>query len=97
MSSRATVQASLADSFRPNLGFQIPQGRRVLYVGVPFWAITTLAFLPWIGWCVRRVFAYRVRRRVYAGLCPHCAYDLRATPDHCPECGGAFPAGLIPA
>jgi hypothetical protein len=51
---------------------------------VPFWAVTVVtAILP-----ASRIAA-RVRRsrRARAGLCPSCGYDLRASPDRCPECG----------
>ncbi len=48
---------------------------------VPLWVlIVPLLPLPLL-WIARH------RRRSRAGYCPHCGYDLRATPDRCPECG----------
>ncbi|HYE20877.1 MAG TPA: hypothetical protein VEA69_20695 [Tepidisphaeraceae bacterium] len=53
---------------------------------VPCWAAAAL-FLALPG--VRAIRWARRRRRVDASLCPACGYDLRATPDRCPECGRA--------
>ena len=33
------------------------------------------------------LLVYRARRRPKPGHCAHCGYDLRASPNLCPECG----------
>jgi hypothetical protein len=54
---------------------------------VPYWALTLAlaGVTSACGWRVGRVI--RARRRVLAGRCSHCGYDLRASAGRCPECG----------
>jgi hypothetical protein len=54
---------------------------------VPYWAMVVVFLaggVPSVRWLIRS------RRRSQWSLhqrCPDCGYDLRATPDCCPECG----------
>jgi hypothetical protein len=54
-------------------------------LAVPHWMLALLAaLLP--ARQAAQLFGRR-RTRSQAGLCHRCGYDLRATPDRCPECG----------
>jgi hypothetical protein len=53
-----------------------------------WWLLIVLGILP-IQWLRRRR-----RSEGRAGCCVQCGYDLRATPDRCPECGTA-PAAAV--
>jgi hypothetical protein len=77
-------------------GFVLRANSQGFIIGLTYWAACVLATLPAASiWRTNR----RRRRLKRAGHCPRCGYDLRATPDRCPECGhaGARVAGKISA
>jgi hypothetical protein len=50
-------------------------------IRIPFWFLILVFMTLPTFWLIRR------RRRIPAGRCQACGYDLCATPDRCPECG----------
>jgi hypothetical protein len=68
-----------------------PPGAFDTYVIVPYWMpMAALAVLPIFE--LRHIFRWRRRRhRRLHGLCLVCGYDLRGTPQRCPECGTVPP------
>jgi hypothetical protein len=63
------------------IGFGWIRGNGAVFLGVPLWLLA-----PATG-ALGVMFWRRRPRRFLAGTCRRCGYDLRATPDRCPECG----------
>ena len=62
-------------------------------VMLPHWFVLLL-LLAFTWPAARRLVRQRIQsRRLHHGLCGHCGYDCRATPNRCPECGMLSPVG----
>jgi hypothetical protein len=63
---------------------QFARDKRSCWGGsAPAWAFT----IPLLSPLLLRVRGRTLRQRARNGRCVRCGYDLRATPDECPECG----------
>jgi hypothetical protein len=62
-------------------------GIRSAAIGWAWVALGVILCLCWFVDLLRSVQHARRRRRIDNGCCPICGYDLRSSPDQCPECG----------
>jgi hypothetical protein len=62
----------------------------------PYWAFILVLTVP-LMMALRSEYRSLVRnRRLRDGLCINCGYDLRASPERCPECGLEAPSAPNP-
>ena len=76
------------------------RGAPAPWLFVPYWSILVLTALlsaTTVRPIARGIARLRGRMRVAAGRCATCGYDLRGTPNRCPECGSVSPPGARPA
>jgi hypothetical protein len=77
------VQYPLAEAAPPVFefaGFGIHNSATMHTLRIPFWFTVTLIL-------AMGAVIVRYGRKPLDGLCAKCGYDMRATPDRCPECG----------
>jgi len=66
----------------------LAMARWALFYAIVSWLLAPPALMASLGAGRRAVGIFRRRHwRGIAGYCRRCGYDLRATPERCPECG----------
>lgn len=61
-------------------------GPEYWFIGIPCWVFV-------VGCLLIHCILRGLHRKKPEGFCAFCGYDLRATPDRCPECGAAAARG----
>jgi hypothetical protein len=59
------------------------------WIVIPHWMTLVACSVPLAVWVVQTRRRRRDRWRAERGLCLSCGYDLRVSPERCPECGRA--------
>ncbi len=86
---RAGLEQAIKYSQTPGVTLPKNMAGATHWLVFPLWfpALLSAVFPAWWLTTFRRR-----RKRFHVGQCPNCGYDLRATPERCPECG-SIPQG----
>jgi hypothetical protein len=72
-------------------GFYLYGGNDIRGAGTGFycqeWGVSDSLLVLLLSILPAYLAAPKMKRRYCVGLCGSCGYDIRATPDRCPECG----------
>jgi hypothetical protein len=62
---------------------------------IPFWILVSGLALTQSWWLRSLILHLRGMLRVSRGQCRRCGYDVRASPERCPECGTIIPEKIL--
>lgn len=82
--TRTIIGGRGGKTFSPILGFEYMSMKGYWLIVLPYWFLFLLAGIMPARWLWP--LSQKHRRRI-GNLCAVCGYDLRATPEKCPECG----------